>query len=64
MKEGKAEAEHITVNSDFFKPFIKSMAEFFKTGEEPVSHQQTINVIAAREAALKAVKNPFKWIDV
>lgn len=64
MREGKSEAEHITVSSDFFKPFIKSMADFFKTGAEPVSHEQTLNVIAAREAALEAVKNPFKWIDI
>ena len=64
MKEGKEEAEQIIVQSDFFKPFIKAMAEFFKTGVEPVSHEQTINVIAAREVALKAFNEPFKWIDI
>ena len=40
------------------------MVEFFKTGVVPVPHEQTIDVIAAREAAIKAVETPFQWVEV
>lgn len=38
------------VKSDYFQAFIGHMVEFFRTGEIPVPHEQTLAVIAIREA--------------
>jgi len=54
----------VKVESEFFKAFIADMADFFKTGEIKVPHEETIAVIATREAALKAAKDPGEWVVV
>lgn len=56
--------DHLEIKSAYFENFIKAMLEFFRTGEIPVSHEQTIDVIAIREAGIKAMKNPHQWIEV
>lgn len=55
-------AKHYEITSDYFGHFIKGMIEFFRTGEAPVTHEQTIDVIAARTAAIQAAEKPFEWI--
>lgn len=57
-------AQLVTVKSDFWEGFIKALARFFETGEIPVPHENTLHVIAAREAAIKALKTPYEWIYV
>ena len=58
------EAKHYEIKSDYFGLFIKSMLAFFETGEVPVPHEQTIDVIAARTAAIEACKTPYTWIEL
>ena len=58
------ENKHIQVNSDFFGAFIDALVCFFETGEVPVSHQETIEIMAVREAGLHALETPGKWIAV
>lgn len=53
-----------TIESDYFGLFLKELIKFFDTGIVPVPHEQTIDVIAVREAGLKAMKKPYEWIDV
>lgn len=57
-------AKHYEINSDFFGNFIKEMIAFFETGVAPVTHEQTIDVIAVRTAALEAASTPFEWIEL
>lgn len=57
-------AKYYEIQSDFFGNFIKGMIEFFKTGEAPVTHEQTIDVIAVRRAAIRAASTPFEWIEL
>lgn len=57
-------AKHYEIKSDYFGHFIKSMLQFFETGKVPVAHEQTIDVIAVRTAALKACETPFEWIEL
>jgi len=57
-------ATALTVSSDFFSSFIDNLVEFFETGEVPVPHAQTLQVIAIREAGLKAMEAPFTWVEV
>ena len=53
-----------TIESDFFRLFLNELINFFDTGVVPVSYEQTIDVIAVREAGLKAMNTPYKWVDV
>lgn len=62
--DGKNNAVSHTVTSDFFGNFIDNMLRFFETGEVPVPHEQTVQVIAIREAGLKAMEAPFTWVNV
>lgn len=56
--------ETVEVKSDFFKVFIDNLIHFFETGEIPVSHEETIAIMAVREASIKAAEHPGEWIDV
>ena len=50
-----------TIESDSFRGFMRNLVEFFHTGEIPVSHKETISIMAVREAALKAAQKPGIW---
>ena len=52
------------VKSSFFDLFIRAMLRFFDTGEVPVSHEQTVDVIAIRAAAISACRTPFQWVEL
>ncbi len=54
----------IKIESPYFDNFIKSMLNFFETGIIPVPHEQTIAVMGVIEAAARAEKRPFEWIDI
>lgn len=56
--------ERVEIKSDFFGAFIDNLVQFFRTGKIPVSHEETILIMAVREAALKAVECAGKWIEV
>ena len=58
------EAFCIKAESYYWEPFIRALAHFFETGEIPVPHENTLRVIAAREAAVKALERPFDWVRV
>ena len=57
-------AKEFVVKSDFFGNFIDNLLQFFETGVVPVPHEQTVQVIAIREAGLKAMEKPYTWIPV
>ncbi len=57
-------SENMEITSDFFTAFIENLVNFFRTGEIPVSPQETIAIMAVREAALKAEKNSGVWVSV
>ena len=52
------------VKSSYFDLFVKEVVEFFKTGEVPVTHEQTIDVMGILEAGKKALENPFEWFNI
>jgi len=56
------QSRFVKVESDFWKGFIESLSRFFQTGEIPVPHKNTLSVIAAREIASQALKQPGEWI--
>ena len=56
--------DHLEIKSNYFENFVREMVRFFQTGEIPVSHEQTIEVIAIREAGIKAFQKPFEWVKI
>lgn len=57
-------AEIHAVESQYFPLFVDALIEFFDTGVVPVNAEQTIDVIAIREAGKKAMKTPFTWVNL
>ncbi len=55
-------AKRYQIESDYFGRFVQTMIAFFKGGAVPVSHEQTIDVIAVRAAVVKACETPYEWI--
>lgn len=52
------------VESDFFHEFIVELVDFFETGSAKVPHEETLIVMALREAGLKAQQLPGEWVLV
>ena len=57
-------AKYYDIQSDYFGNFIKGMIRFFETGETPVTHEQTIDVMALCSTAIQAAATPFEWIEL
>ncbi len=57
-------AKFVTVKSDFFKNFIKNLCVFYKTGEVLIPHEQTLAIMAIREACIEARNCPDTWVEV
>lgn len=55
---------YINECTDYFPRFVKELVSFFKTRKLPVSYEETIAVIAVREAILRSKNNPGKWTDI
>ncbi len=58
------ECQSLAINSDFFLPFSKKMVEFFRTRNVPVAHEETLWVMAIRDAAMQAQNRPGEWVNV
>ena len=54
----------LNVSSDFFKAFIRGLAAFFSDPVPPVAHEETLRVMALREAGILAIARPGQWVDV
>ena len=60
----KNDATTVTIRSDYMRLFIDAMLTFFDTGLSPVSHAQTVEVMAIRCAGERAMREPFSWISI
>ena len=49
---------------DYFEGFVHFLVEFFKSGNPTFDYEQTVSVIAIREAVLRAKDTPCRWIKV
>ena len=54
----------IDCSYDFWIYHYKAMVEFFKTGIEPVSHKESLQIAAAREAGKKSLSLGGEWVAV
>lgn len=58
----KNECVNITAEGNFFESFIDALIKFFEEGIMPVSQEETLSIMAAREAAIKAMEQPGVWV--
>jgi len=54
----------VTVESDFFQAFINELCLFFETGRIPVSHEETLSIMDARGAGIRALETPDVWVSL
>ena len=54
----------IDCSYDFWIYHYKTMVEFFKTGVEPITHKETLQIAAAREAGKKSIALNGEWVAV
>ena len=59
-----ATTQRVEIVSDYFHRFMEEMARFFLGAEPSVPHQDTIAVIAVREALLNASAQPGQWVTL
>lgn len=58
------DTQTIPIESDYFQPFIQTLITFFKTRHPPVSAEETIAIMDARGAAVRAMQAPGEWVEV
>lgn len=58
------ENKTLNIESDFFAAFIQALVAFMKDGLPPVKAEDTMAIMTAREALLKAVECPGTWVSV
>lgn len=56
--------EFIPIKSDSFAFFIDEMLDFFQKAKLPVRPSETLEVIAMRDALIKAMDTPFQWVKI
>lgn len=54
----------MTVTSDFFRAFIAAMIPFLRDGVPPVAQEETLRIMALREAGIRALSQPGQWVAV
>ncbi len=59
-----APAQVYAAEKDFFQTFIVALADFFRTGAIPVQPEETLRIMAVREASMKALAAPGQWVEV
>lgn len=52
------------ITSDNFGAFIENLVAFLEGEDIPVTHSETVRIMAVREACLKASRQPGFWIEV
>lgn len=54
----------LPINSDFFRTLIEKIILFFENGEIDFNKEQTLAVMAIREAVIKSKNNNGAWIEL
>ena len=62
LNKNDNKSDILEIKSDYFRLFLAELIRFFDTGEIPVPHEQTIDVISIRAAGLKAMARPYEWV--
>lgn len=61
---GRGGSQVIRIDSDYFHEFIVELVHFYRSGVVKVPHEETIAIMALREAGVKAQGHPGEWVAV
>lgn len=64
IARGEHQVTCIDRMGDFFPGLIEAMLHFFQTGETPVPHQQTLEIVTLLEAGNRALQTPDQWVNI
>lgn len=61
---GGQEDTSTAVDSDYFRFLLSDIMKFFRTGEVPFPPEQTMEVMAIRDAAIRGLSETDRWIRI
>ncbi len=64
IKYADGAVAHIPDCTDYFANFIVDLVDFFRTGEEKVSHAETIAIMGILEKGAQALAAPDAWFSI
>lgn len=64
LSEGGEKPRWQQVKSDFFAALLRDILRFYESGETSFDIAETLEVMAVREAALRALDTPGQWISL
>lgn len=63
-RKGGGKPVYLPIQSFYFKNLVREILRFFDTGVPYVSEEQTLGLMAIRDACLAAQRSPYIFIDV
>ena len=52
------------IKSDFFAALLRDIIRFYESGETSFDVKETLEIMAVREASLKALNAPGEWVEL
>lgn len=56
--------ENVDIDDNFWDGAIKTMLDFFHTGISPVDNNETLAIMAIKDACFAAMNTPYQWVNV
>lgn len=64
VSDGETGKRLISDDRNFYHNLMKAILDFFVTGETPVPHEETLEILAIIDAARAARQRPDTWLDI
>lgn len=64
VSDGETGKRLVSDDRNFYHNLMKAILDFFVTGEPPVPHEETLEILAVIDAARAARQRPDTWFDI
>lgn len=64
VSDGETGKRLISDDRNFYQNLMKAILDFFVTGEPPVTHEETLEILAVIDAARAARQQPDTWFNI
>lgn len=64
VSDGETGKRLISDDRNFYHNLMRAILDFFVTGETPVPHEETLEILAIIDAARAARQRPDTWLDI
>ena len=54
----------LNIGGNFWDAFIDNLIDFFRTGKIIVPHEETVEIAAIRDAAIRSLATPYEWVEI